>query len=396
MNRKMSRRRTALIVAACGLIAILGVLVWKWDREGSSDPSANVELCGYGKTHPIRQTDDYPPEVVKAADRAFTSVADDLSTRAQPTPRAVGLYAKLVTDMRRAGEREERANPNCVDEQCVQRRLKLAREAASPRAQELAQLASASQDAGAYSMGLFGCRLNREDGACAKLSIARWSELDADNAVPWSYLAEEAASRKDEVALSQALKRAANAQTSDYRGSTILVMAEHPIARQLAAAPRLVYLTHLLGIYAALPTPPHRAVSKACVADRMENSTRKQVCGELATMMTERSKSNHEFGLGTSIGERAGWPPDRVQRLRDEKEAVYFVEGKDWVPEDVHSCRFLEQLETRTRELSSIGELSSARQKIAASGRPVSELARDWRELQRQRSEASDGKAASK
>ncbi|MGH6622351.1 MAG: hypothetical protein ACREBN_00185, partial [Burkholderiaceae bacterium] len=79
----MSRRRTALIVAFCGLLAILALFAWKWDREGSSDPSAQVELCGYGKTHPIRQTDDYPPEVVKAADQAFTRVADDLS--AQPT-----------------------------------------------------------------------------------------------------------------------------------------------------------------------------------------------------------------------------------------------------------------------------------------------------------------------
>ncbi|MGH6624194.1 MAG: hypothetical protein ACREBN_09490, partial [Burkholderiaceae bacterium] len=310
--------------------------------------------------------------------------------------RAIGRYAKLVADMRRAGEREAQANPKCVDEQCLQRRLKLARETAGPGAQELARLAVASQDPGVYSMALFGCRLNPDDGPCAQLSIARWSQLDPGNAVPWFYLAEEAAAREDEAALNEALLRAARARTSDYQWSTVLAMIDHPVAQELAPAPRLVYLSHLLGIYAAFPSPPYKAVLNACKADRMVDPARKQVCSDLATMMTERSKSLLELSLGTAIGERAGWPPDRVQRLRDEKEAINFIEGKDWVPEDVHSCRFLEQLESRTKELSSMGELPSGRQKIAASGRPVSELAREWRELQRQRNEASGEKAVSK
>jgi hypothetical protein len=60
------------------------------------------------------------------------------------------------------------------------------------------------------------------------------------------------------------------------------------------------------------------------------------------------------------------------------------------VAEDVHSCRFLEQLEIRTKELSSMGEVPSARRRLAASDRSVADLAQDWRELQIQRDGASD------
>lgn len=394
MNRNQSLSRAAVVLAISGLIALLALFAWnRWSRD---DSSATVELCGYGSIKPIRETDDYPPEVVQAADRALTSVADDLSAQSQPTLQAVGHYAMLVAAMRRAGEADQRANPKCVDAPCQQRRWQLAREAARPQAQELARLAVASEDPGAYAMALFGCRLNREDEACAQLSIARWAQLDPDNAVPWFYLAEEAAARKNEVAQNEALLRAARAKTSDYQWSTVLAMADHPTASELAPASRLAYLVHLLGIYAAFPTPPYMAVLNACTAERMADSARKQLCSDLATMMTERSKSLLELSLGTTIGERAGWPADRVQRLRDEKEAVFFVDGNYWVAEDVHSCRFLAQLETRSRELLSVGELTSARQRIAASGRSVTELAQNWRELQRQRSDAAGEKAGSR
>ena len=272
----------------------------------------------------------------------------------------------------------------------MQRRWKVASEAAGPHAQTLARLAVASQDPGAYALALYGCRLNRDDGACAQLSAAHWAELEPDNAVPWFYLAEDAASRKDEAALSEALFRAAHAKTSDYHGSTILAMSEHPAARELASAPRLVYLSQLLGIYAALPAPPYLAVSQACSADRMADSTRRQQCLDLATMMTERSKSLIEFSLGTAIGERGGWPADRVQRLRDEIDAISFIGQSEMLADDVHSCRFLELLEVRTRELHALGELPAARRKISKSDRSVAVLAQGWRDLKQQNSKASD------
>lgn len=388
-----SIRRAGIVLAICCVLVLVALFAWHALERTGSDPASSdrpgsVELCGYGSTAPIRSTGDYPAEVIKATDVAFSNVAEALASQSDPKIQAVGLYAKLVVAMRRAGDEYRRLTGECADEPCVQRRWKIASEAAGPHSQTLARLAVASQDPDAYALALYGCRLNRDDGACAQLSAAHWSELEPDNAVPWFYLVEDAASRKDETALSEALLRASRAKTSDYHWSMILAMAEPPAARELAPAPRLVYLSQLLGIYAALPAPPYLAVSQACSADRMAESTRRQQCLELATMMTERSKSLIEFSLGTAIGERGGWTADRVQRLRDETDAISFIGQSEMLVDDVHSCRFLELLEGRTGELYALGELPSARRKIATSDRSVAALAQGWRE-QQQRSSAS-------
>jgi hypothetical protein len=355
----------------------------------TSDQPGRVELCGYGSTQPIRDTSDYPAELINTAEHALAKVADDLSAQSEANLRAVGLYAKLVVAMRRAGEEDRTRFPECADEPCMQRRAKAARHAAGPHAQTLAQLALTSKEPGVYAIALFGCRLNRDDGDCAQLSNANWAQLEPGNAVPWLYLADDAAARKDEVAMSESLLRAARAETSDYHWATVLAMAQRPVARDLPAAPRLVYLSQLLGIYAALPTPQYVAVRQACAAERIRDSARRQLCLDLATMMTERSKSLVEFSLGTVVGEQAGWPLERVRRLHDEKDAILFAGQLDWVPDDVHSCRFLGQLEARTKELLAFGEMPSARQRIAASDKSVAVLAQGWRDLQRQRTSAS-------
>ena len=389
--------RAGWIIAAFGLVAVLTLLAWvasdQVGRDSTSRPSstspATVELCGFGRTQPIRNTGDYPQAVLEKAEQTFSDVANDLSSQSVPQTRAVGLYARLVVALRLAARADPQPNSDCSDVECTQRRWKIAKEAAAPHAQELARLAASTQDPVAYAFALFGCRLNRDDRACAQLSLERWAQLEPDNAVPWLHLAGDAALRNDEAALRAALLKASRAKTSDSHGSRALQMAEHTAAHALAAAPRLVYLSQLLGVYAALPTPPHMAVSEACSVERLADPARKTLCGDLATMMTERSVSLVELSLGTTIGERAGWPLERVRQLRDEKEAINFIGQVGWVAEDVHSCRFLEQLEARTRDLAMMGEVPSARKRLADSDRSVGELAQEWRQLQNQREGAA-------
>lgn len=393
--------RAGTLIAACGLLAILATLAWvasdRADRDASS-PSLTplpdtVELCGFGRTQPIRDTGDYPPVVRAAAEQTFADVAADLASQTTPQARAVGLYARLVIAMRQAARAEQQSAADCTDEPCMQRRWKIAKEAAAPHAGELARLATDSLDPAAYAFALYGCRLNRDEGPCARLSIERWSQLESDNAVPWLHLVGDAEQRRDEAALRAALMRAARAKSSDTHGSSMLQMALHPAAQALPAAPRLVYLSQLLGVYSALPAPPYAKVDDACSEKRMAGSDRRTVCVDLATMMTERSSTLAELSLGATIGERAGWPAERVRRLRDEEGALSFIGQAGWVPQDVHSCRFLELLEARTNELSTVGELPAARKRLAASNRSVAELAQDWRALQSQR-EQMPGKRA--
>ena len=255
--------------------------------------------------------------MVRAAEGVFSSAAERLSAQAQPAARAVGLYARLVAAVRRAGDEDQRVNPNCTDAPCVERRLHAASDAAKPHAEELARLAVASHDPRAYSMARSGCRLNRDRGVRAAF---RWS------------LGRIGAGQCRTVVLPRRRSRRPQRRGCPERGALSGGTCEHlrlplvgdfcdgedPAARELAPASRLVYLSQLLGIYAALPAPTYLAVGNACSPDNMADSTRRQLCVDLATMMTERSKSLNEHSLGTVIGERGGWPADRVQRLRDE------------------------------------------------------------------------------
>jgi hypothetical protein len=389
--------RAGRVAAACALLAVLALLAWAasdWSGRGGTSPSSTtapkaVELCGYGPTRPIRSTVDYPSAVREAAERTFAEVAADLASGSAPHSQAVGLYAMLVVAMRQAARADQQAAAECADEPCLQRRWKRAKEAAAPHAQELARRANDLRDPAAYAFALYGCRLNRDEGACAQLSIERWTQLEPGNAVAWLHLAGDAAQRKDGAALRAALLEAARAKTADSHGSLTLQMAEHPAAQALPAAPRLVYLSQLLGVYAALPSPPHAELSRACLEDRLADPMRKSLCSDLATMLTERSAALADLSLGTTIGEQAGWPIERVHRLRDEQDAFSFISQVGWTAEDVHSCRFLAQLEARTQDLSNLGEVASAKRNVAASGRSVTELAQEWRDLQRQHKGAS-------
>jgi hypothetical protein len=182
-----------------------------------------------------------------------------------------------------------------------------------------------------------------------------------------------------------ALQRAALAQTSDYAWGAILEPAAHPQARALPPASRVVLLSTLIGVYSALPPPSYLPVTQFCASERLADSARRGLCDDLASMMTERSASMLELSLGTGLGERLGWNAERVQRLGDEREAIYLLSMQGWQPEDTYSCGFVEFVEARVNDLATVGDLRAGRQRIAASGRSARELAHEWRELQQRR-----------
>lgn len=385
-------RQWCYAAAAVGIVGLLVTVGLLWERQ-HVDPSTNgtvetVELCGYGQIRPVRSIDDYPPEVVKAADQAFSDIGTDLRARTLPRAQAVGLYLQMVQAVREAGKQFERSERTCEDAACIQRQTRAAAQAAAPAAQSLARLAASGQDPTIYALAIYGCRLNKDD-ACAQLSKSRWAQLAPDNAVPWLWLAAEASAKQDEAAMFSALQRAAHAKTSDYEWGAILDAAEHPRALELAPAVRVVLLSTLIGIYSAFPAPDYFKLIEECAKNQPAAPARRQLCDDLATMMTERSASMLELGVGTKIGEWIGWPTDRLQRLRDEKDAIQLLAAGDWQPEDLYSCRFVEFAEARVREFATLGELRAGRQRIAAGGRPASALAAEWRESQQRQREAA-------
>lgn len=351
----------------------------------------HVELCGVGRV-PIQPDGEvYPQHVVKAAQAAFDRFAAAMATGDHSLQRAVGLYAQRGSAAMAAAADHRSRHPGCdSDERCMGQSLAVAGKAAASLSEQLARQAMASQDPRVYALAYYACQKaagnEQAGGACAQITPARWAQLEPDNAVPWLALA-AATGGGDERR--EALTRASKAAASRLHWDVIIELNEHPGVRALDPATRLVFYTYVLGTWAAFPMPSLLVVTQSCGPGMQPDQARRQLCSDLAEMLTERSATLLELSIGTSIGERAGWSAERVSALRDRKDAISQIGSEIWEGQDVSSCQFLEKLEARATELTRGGELKAAERQIRESGRTVKELAVQWREAQHSRSQAA-------
>lgn len=81
---------------------------------------------------------------------------------------------------------------------------------------ELVQLAAGSADATLYGLAVGQCRglfsRGASLGACSRISLSRWTQLDPDNATPWLALAQAAHAAGDTQAEAAAMEKAAQGQ----------------------------------------------------------------------------------------------------------------------------------------------------------------------------------------
>lgn len=103
----------------------------------------------------------------------------------------------------------------------------------------------------------------------------------------------------------------------------------------------------------------------------------RQMCSDLAQVFTERSNNLLTFSIGMTLGERAGWPADRVAALRDHKDAVSQVSST--YPGNPERCDGMQQIQLRMESILREGELASAQHRIGKTGRTTAELAHEWR-----------------
>lgn len=78
-----------------------------------------------------------------------------------------------------------------------------------------------------------------------------------------------------------------------------------------------------------------------------------------------------------TLGERAGWPADKVASLRERKDAISQVSST--FPGNPERCDGMRQIQTRMEGILREGELASAQHRIGKTGRTTAELAREWR-----------------
>ena len=362
------------------------------DLAGSAAPRARgdeeIEVCGFGFVSPeevarsntlqkaLENQFDPAPEVVKR-------VSDALRGSTRPEARSLGDWLAAVDAAGRVttpyNEQLELCGDNKKCSEPVLNEVRTARqEAMLSGIDAMARQAVDSRNPAVYAMAIQACGTYRfsavSGGACQLITLDRWAQLDPDNAVPWTHLAEAAASRNDAAGVSEALYRASIARTSRLYGDSLLSIVEPALSSGLTELERLQMATEIVGMQAAWTFPPLGTFSRMCSEEAVRDGNRHQTCDAYASMLLDKGNTLIESGIGVRLAERLRWPAERLDALRLERTAMR--EAAYSTTSDMASCMGWKRTIDGAFRRARLGEVGDARAIIAASGKTVDEWAR--------------------
>ena len=344
-----------------------------------------AEVCGIGSVTRAEAEESRPSahamQMKQAAAAALQQVAEALASDRSEEARSLGDWLMAGGPERAASEQIPlrlsacAGSPEC--ENVVRQEAgRAAQEAAQPFIDRMVERALSSRNPVLTAIALQACRVRT--GRCTMLGVERWTQLDPDNAMPWLFLAQQASARQDEAARIDALFHASVAKTSKLYGDSLLAVAEAALQPTPASPAAPTAVIDIVGIQAAWSFPSLRTITESCTAAQLNDANRRQLCDSIATVLLDKGRTWIERGFAIRLGERLGWPEDRLAALRLERDAWSALQAKDFVEgqgNDVMSCGSLQQLLAKQVRLGKLGEVQSARADLLASGKPLAELA---------------------
>jgi len=229
----------------------------------------------------------------------------------------------------------------------------------------LVRMAADTRDARLYGLAFRTCsvaQLRQGGSACTVLSVEQWTRLDPDNAAPWLAQAAMAQQRRDESGTLQAMQRAARAQRSDEGVGVLPAMLIDQAPKEASAAlPTLALLTQVAAVQSAWVTNNHQAELAWCRPEALADPERRQACTDLAELLTAKSTTVIEHSIGTSLGQRLGWPDSRLDALRKDQQAVAAPRA-DAQALEPFSCDWARRELAQWRAVAQNGELAAARE----------------------------------
>lgn len=349
------------------------------EAAAASAPLApgETEICGLGrvKADDAGQPKDMAP-IRLVAERARERLLPALANSTDEAARAAGLLLQSAGRARPADEA-------CDSADCAQRNAPVNNPGTSLRTDLLARGALASmalntRSPQVYAFAMAACQGQRREGVCLQLSPEQWARLDPDNAVPWLHVAADARERRDASATAEALFRVSRAARADahWGGLTGLVLARLPA--ELPPLDKVALASEVLAIESAL-SPPFVPVSQYCAAAEVRDANRQQTCADVAEVLVNKGSSLVDVALGASIGQRVGWPAERVAALQDERDAIAQL-AEQAVPAHPWSCAALARTLNHLAAVGQHGELVTMRRALRQSPEPVAVLAGKHRE----------------
>ncbi len=352
-----------------------------------------TEICGLGRV----KADDtgHPKDMAPirlAAQRARERLLPALANSPDEVVRAAGLLLQSTASPRPAEE-------NCDTADCAQRAVPVANTSGHLRTDlvardALASMALNTRSAQVYALAMSACQGHRKDGVCLQLSPEQWARLDPDNAVPWLHVAADAGDRREAPTAAEALFRVSRATRSDAHWGAVtgLVLAKLP--SDLPILDKVALAGEVLAIEAASPVPFVPA-SQYCSVAEVRDANRQQVCSAMAEVLVNKGSTLMDVALGASIGQRVGWPAERLAAVHDERDAIAQLHeqaqsGHLW------SCPVLVRTLNQLTEMGQHGELGAMRRALKQSPEPVAVLARKHRDSAALRAASAASSAASR
>jgi hypothetical protein len=310
-------------------------------RAGTSDSTGGTEVCGFGKV-PATTADanDINRYVIdktrKTYDRWKAALLDSSDLRA----RTIGLVLQWTESHR--------------DDSAA--RADVSRD-------ELVQLAAGGNDATVYGItaGLCQAGFPNADaaGACERISLTEWARLDPDNGVPWIAIAQAARATGDTRAEAAAFARAAAARKIDSFSESLLSFAINEMPQEAAPLEKLALAIKLIGAEAAWGRPVVE-IMRYCSVDAVKQDETRKECNAVAELLVGPGTTLLNVGLGARLGERVGWPAERVRQITDEKDALLQLgtsyERNPW------SCDTVSRTNALIAKRAQVGELEALRE----------------------------------
>lgn len=336
--------------------------------------TGEVEVCGVGRVKSAAS--DRAAQAALEAMRSPAATAAWLDTvigTGDERARGAALYVRAQLASFEATRHLANADAVCLENAACRKPLDELSSATAERGaarwrDALAQLAATTADPVVYAYAVQACRKQggARAGPCQQITLERWARLDERDATPWLHLADAARARNDAAGAAEALQRAAQAEQLRWHGLTLVqaLLASPP--RELSAA-QAALLTHdIVGIQSAWISPSYQGPIRHCT-DATPTAGVRDTCRQLADLMVRKPGSLLDLTMGITIGERAGWPADRVKQARDSLNALRSSGGAALVPAQALSCPAVERLRRHHVDVGRVGEVAALRQAAAAS-----------------------------
>jgi hypothetical protein len=313
-------------------------------------------VCGIQKVRPAgANAEDVNGGVIEATrethDRWKAALLDSPDTRA----RAVGLLLQRFESLR--------------EDSVVQ---------AEESRDELVQLAAGGSDPALYAIAVGLCQTNGLSaavtaGACQRISLTGWARADPSNAMPWVAVAQAARASGDFQAEAAAFTRAAETHSIRSPGESMFQFGLEEVPRDATPAEKASLSIELIGHEVASIGPELSEVMRYCSADAVKQTQIRKDCNAVAELLVGPQTTLLYFSLGAKLGERVGWPAERVHQLSDEKEELLRLTASNTLAPE--SCDAIARINTFIDErgrLGEIGALRELRDQREPSAQPVS------------------------